>query len=269
MNIKNHLSPSSINLFRQCPLKWFKKYKQKQPTLPNIHLVRGKIVHEILEGFYNIPGFLTLLKTQKLLPAMKQMLSSEWLSRRKELNELEMDEAELQNYYSETLKIIEDFYLNYVHKLYAYMEKLPGLGEMDYINRLTPHRERKYHDPERNVIGYIDVVEERDGIVRIIDYKTASKHVLTTEYKRQLAIYSYLYLKQKGRKPDEAGILFIKNGVSLKVKKVTDELIEYAINEIDFVRARTQSDDIKDYEPYKTPLCGYCAFKKVCPAHSN
>src|SRR3989344_3840455 len=47
-------SPSSINTFKQCARKYYYQYLLKLPTVPNIHQVRGNIVHSALENFYNI-----------------------------------------------------------------------------------------------------------------------------------------------------------------------------------------------------------------------
>ena len=47
-------SPSSINTYKQCPRKHFYQYILNLPTKPSIYLIRGSIVHEVLEKFFDI-----------------------------------------------------------------------------------------------------------------------------------------------------------------------------------------------------------------------
>ena len=47
-------SPSSILTHKQCPRKYFYKYVMKLPTVTSIHAVRGKIIHEVLEEFFDL-----------------------------------------------------------------------------------------------------------------------------------------------------------------------------------------------------------------------
>src|SRR3989338_3781252 len=45
-------SPSSINTYKQCPRKYYYQYILQLPTKTSIHLVRGHVVHEVLENFF-------------------------------------------------------------------------------------------------------------------------------------------------------------------------------------------------------------------------
>ena len=46
-------SPSSINTHKQCPRKYWYSYVARLPSKPSIHLVRGTIVHAVLEKFFD------------------------------------------------------------------------------------------------------------------------------------------------------------------------------------------------------------------------
>jgi len=73
--------------------------------------------------------------------------------------------------------------------------------------------------------GNVDRIEERNGIIRIIDYKTGkvekrsvtlkSWHGLTADLKNdkiiQVLAYAYMYQNQAQGKPMEAGIISFKN----------------------------------------------------------
>src|SRR3989338_7701576 len=47
-------SPSSINTFKQCPRKYYYHYILNLPTKPSIHTLRGNVVYEVLEEFFDI-----------------------------------------------------------------------------------------------------------------------------------------------------------------------------------------------------------------------
>ena len=44
-------SPSSINMYKRCPRKYYLHYILKKPIKPNIHLFRGSTVHSTIEIF--------------------------------------------------------------------------------------------------------------------------------------------------------------------------------------------------------------------------
>src|SRR3989338_3540465 len=97
MRFKNMLSPSSINLYNQCPRKYYYSYIEKLPTKPNIYLVRGKIVHSILEEFFNLGTelFEEDMYEDKLLVWILHLFKKHWTNNLDKIKELtEKEEAE-------------------------------------------------------------------------------------------------------------------------------------------------------------------------------
>ena len=47
-------SPSSILTYKQCPRKFYYQYVEKLPTKKSFALVRGSIVHSVIEDFFKI-----------------------------------------------------------------------------------------------------------------------------------------------------------------------------------------------------------------------
>ena len=85
-------SPSSINLFKQCPRKYFYQYVRELKTLTNIHQVRGNIAHTVLEKFfdvnteeYNLDNF-----KQKLTTELQESLFREWAAAKPRLKKLDL-----------------------------------------------------------------------------------------------------------------------------------------------------------------------------------
>lgn len=47
------LSYSQLDCFMQCPIKHYLRYNEKIPQSPSIHLEKGKLIHSILEDYFN------------------------------------------------------------------------------------------------------------------------------------------------------------------------------------------------------------------------
>jgi len=254
-------SPSSINIYKQCPRKYYHLYIQKLPTKPSIHLVRGSVVHEVLERFFQrpIPAVATDMKTNMLHHTLS-IAKERWVEHADEVSALSMTAAEITSYREETTMML----INWVNHFSAVLdgEMRTGLSFEEAFKRHTPRIEEQYLNHELQVRGYIDAIHERDGEVHIRDYKTSKKPVISDEYRLQLGIYALLYQKTHGIVPDTVGIFFLKYGE--QIMTVNDELLAEADLEIRWVHERTQSTDLNDYPKRLSPLCNYCDFYDRC-----
>ena len=253
-------SPSSINTYKQCPRRYYYTYIQKLPTKPNIHTVRGTIVHSVLEDFFDINinvsnsnfGDYLLLKGLELF-------DKHWNLAQEKLDGLNLEESEIKYYYDDSKTMI----LNW---LSYFLSRINSYSDGDFLhtfNRLKPvSREEKFVSSEYSVMGYIDVVENVDGKVRIIDYKTSKADKLSSEYMLQLGIYALLYNEKHGSYPDEVGLFLLKHGE--RMVKVTEELVKNAIFEIENIHMSTQTKAREDYPMKQGPLCNYCDFYNLC-----
>ncbi len=253
-------SPSSINTYKQCPRRYYYTYIEKIPTKPNIHTVRGTIVHSVLEDFFDLDfsseisnfGDFLLLKSLELF-------DKHWNSSKEKLSSLEISESEIQFYYDDSKTMI----LNWVTHFLSRVKDCPDGNYLDMFNRLKPvSREEKFVSEEFSVMGYIDAIEVFDGKTRIIDYKTSKADKLSPEYMLQLGIYALLYNEKKGTYPDEVGLFLLKHGE--RMVKVTEELVKNAKFEIENIHMSTQTKNKSDYPMKPGPLCNYCDFYKLC-----
>ncbi len=254
-------SPSSINVYKQCPRKYYYNYIRKLPTKPSIHLVRGTIVHEVLEYFYDRP--IQPVAEERLLQLQFHILSllkERWLEHKSEISSLGLTADEILFYKEETRMMLLNWVMHIWQILQKDMER--GLSFEDALRIRTPRREEEYASAELQVRGYIDAIHEHDNEVHIRDYKTSKHPVITEEYRLQLAIYALLYHKTHGRVPDSVGIFFLKHGEQRMA--VNDELLRQADLEVRWVHERTQTDNIVDYPKKPSPLCNYCDFYDYC-----
>lgn len=239
----------------------------KVPTSPNIHLIRGNVVHETLEYFFDLDsnklsneGF-----KQQLTLRLKDLFEKQWNAKKKHLSKLRLSQEKLMFYHDESKLMLANWLNSFFNKV---DEELKHISVEQAFNKLKPlAREIKYQSEVHQVRGFVDVIEDNDGEIKLVDYKTSKpKDYLTKEYKLQLAIYSLMYKEKHGKLPDKVSVWFLKN--KEVVVDVTEEMVKNAAFEIEQIHFATESDMIKDYKKVITPLCKYstgqCDFYDIC-----
>lgn len=259
-------SPSSINTYKQCPRKYYYIYIQKLKTLPNIHCVRGNIVHSVLEDFFDVDmKEVTDENYQKILKMkIQELLLHRWMKKKDEIKKFGLTQEQEMFYFEESMMMV----LNWLGKMFDKFKKSKKDFKI-FWEEFKPQREQEYISAERSVRGFIDAIEDIKKEVRLMDYKTSKKFEINSDYKLQLAIYALLYEEKHGKKPDKVGIYFLKDrGKHEHILEVDEELIKWAKEEIEIMHFNTKSDDINDYPCKKGPLCkwstGGCDFYKSC-----
>lgn len=243
------LSPSSINTFRQCPLKF--KYSKidglRDPS--GQEAILGNFVHDILEELYNLPP------DQRTMEEAKFLARKHWEAKwRAEIMGIIRSEKELNRFRWAAWWCVENLWIleNPTEVTLSGTEKFVR-GEIGGV---------KVH-------GFIDRYLARDGISTVGDYKTGKtpKERDLDDKFFQLIIYSQL-LSTIGVETEEnfVELLYLKDGVRFKrslnsgeINK-TIEIIQSTKNEID-EKCRTGN-----FEPRRSILCNWCGFKGICPA---
>lgn len=259
-------SPSSINTYKQCPRKYYYQYIEKLQTATSIHLIRGNIVHSVLEDFFDAD--LKEPETQSfrfLLLRLLSLFKKHWSKKKADLEELGLSEGDLQFYFDETTGMLQNWFTRFKSRVTKRMEVMNVSLEQAY-NDLKPLREEEYASEEFMVRGFIDIIYELDGKTFVMDYKTSKTDHVSDAYRLQLAIYALLYEEKTGKRPDFVGIDFLKSVE--KMLPVDEELIQHAKFELEQIHGSTGSDDIDDYPLNPTPLCkwktGQCDFYELC-----
>ena len=258
-------SPSSINLFRQCPRKYFYQYILKLVTGSNIHLVRGKAVHSVLENFFkvNISQIHSENFDFELRTLLFDMFRQEWRKSKPELEKIGITIHNQIYYYNETKRMLTNWFDGFVGKLQGLMV---DRGLVEGFKYLTPITEQYYESSSHKVRGYIDAVHEWAEGVHIVDYKTSSRDKMSDDYMLQLGIYAMMYKQKHGVAPKKEGINFLKFGE--KFIDVDDVLIRDAEAACEQIQFDTQSEEKIDYPKKQSGLCkwstGQCDFYETC-----
>ncbi|MBR9703203.1 PD-(D/E)XK nuclease family protein, partial [Candidatus Woesearchaeota archaeon] len=250
---------------KQCPRKYFYRYIEKLPGPKSIHLIRGSVIHKVLEDIYDID--ITKIPVENFFYTFSVILQEkfrqEWFAAAPQLAELGLSPEELDAFFEESQMMVDNFF----HHLHDQMEPLvKKMSPYEAFKEVTPQREIKMKSAQHLVRGYIDVItEETEGTI-ILDYKTSKKLMITPEYRLQLGIYAMMH-EEYQHAPHEVGVIFLKHGQELRIP-VTPELIEDAKKACSEVQLQTRSIDLNDYPKKPSPLCkwrtGQCEYHDIC-----
>lgn len=262
---KRLLSPSSIKCYKQCPRKYYYSYILGISAPPNVHQVRGNIAHSVLENFFDRDMSNIKFETAdvQLKMLIQEMLVIEWENYKDKLELVHLDKEKEIFYFEETLMML----FNWTEQFLEKINKQEGSFE-ERFKKLTPIREQLFESENYGVKGFVDAIENRDGDIYVMDYKTSSKFEVD-EHLLQLAIYSLLYFEKHGVLPKKVGIYFLKE--KERLVHVDQELLEMAKTEIKKVAELIKSKDMNDYPKCVTGLCkwstGKCEYYDICKPH--
>lgn len=256
-------SPSSINMYKQCPRKYYYRYVEKLPTFPSIHLVRGNVTHLALEKFFDTPvdnvpeeSFFITMKV-----VLNELFKREWQAA--DFSELELSPERLLGYYDETKEMINNYFDYFTDKMKYFIRFLPIKEAWESVK---PTREVEFISSEHYVRGFMDAIHDEAGKTLILDYKTSRKAVITPEYELQLSIYAMLY-EEKFRLPEMVGIYFLKAGREMLLE-ATPKMVDRAKKEVMDVHLGTRSKEMSDYPKKPSGLCkwstGQCDYYEYC-----
>jgi ATP-dependent helicase/DNAse subunit B len=261
-------SPSSINLFKQCPRRYFYQYIIKYPTKENIHTVRGNVVHEALQRFFDID--VSRLDNEdyrkELSFYMKNLFDTCWTNAAPRLQKLGIENAIICTHYRESTQMLANWLNHFFEQIEGEMKNGRLTLETAFSKIKPVALEKEYKDPDLSVRGFIDVVHHDGDDVILMDYKTSKSSELKDEYLLQLGIYALLYERQHGRYPKKVGLWFLKDKPVMI--NVTPKLVKDALFEIEQIHFATESEKITDYPRRESGLCkfatGQCDFYDIC-----
>jgi CRISPR/Cas system-associated exonuclease Cas4 (RecB family) len=228
---KRILSPTSINTYLRCPRKFYLRYIKGLKEKPSIHLFRGKAVHKSIARFSQIeirgPPDMGEMRTHLI-----GIFSNEWKQLEPEIKTLGLPQETLNRFFNESIEMLSGWLKR--HK----RDVLNGVGK--------PETEVKLFSNTHSIMGIIDVIKNHNGSVCITDYKTSKNDKITQDIKVQMAIYALLYEENYPGKLDIVAIDFLKHQQEKRFR-VTDQLIQFAINLCEDIHRKTSSKDTNDY----------------------
>ena len=222
---KNGFSPSALTSYIRNPTQFYfqkiLRISEVEEVEENIALnTLGTIIHETLEALYT--PFIGKFLSENDISGCFKLLDAEVLKQFK----LVYKEGEIKK--GRNLLAFEVAKRNVSNFLKVELESIKN-GEAIKILHLEKGCERILEHPSLpfpiKIAGKVDRIEERNGVIRIIDYKTGkvektnvtlkSWKGLTEEIKNdkiiQILAYAFMFEKEANGMPMEAGIISFKN----------------------------------------------------------
>jgi len=262
--LPEHFSFSQLAAFEKCPLQYKFNFILKIPIKGKAVFSFGKTMHntfysflkEVNENNKNNQSNLFGFQEKKLkMDEKNNSFNLEYLLKIYEKNwigEWYENKSQKDEYYKLGKKIVKDFYQEFT-------KDPPKILKIN--NSLALEMPFNLKIGENTIFGVIDRIDEKEGGVAIIDYKTGkSKEKLTGEDKEQLLIYQIAAEEILKLKPKELIYSYLNDGKkasflgSDKEKEQLKEKIKLAI------------ENIKKSNFKATPgwQCGFCDFKDIC-----
>jgi len=246
------ISYSSLENFKQCPLKY------KFANIDNIkepkskEAVFGTYIHKVLKWFYqkdpNFPTLDALLKYYRDYWPQKTE-GFEW-----------KDPEEEKSYFKEGLRILEEFFKkNIPHKTAI----LDLETRFEVLIDESPNKQNGKHI----LTGVIDRVDKLpDGTIEIVDYKTGKRIPSQNDVDKndQLSLYAIGLKSRWPRIKMEnlcLSLYFLKFNEKIKTQRTEKDLKESQNKMIDLIHQIEKSE----FEPRSSVLCGWCGYHNICP----
>jgi putative RecB family exonuclease len=243
-----HLSPSSINSFLSCPLKFKFSKIDGMVEPPTEATLMGNFVHEILEELYAIPP------DERTTDFAKTIARRLW------------DES----YREKVNRHVHRSKHNELRwKSWFCVENLWGVENPQETELDGIEYELNGDLGGVRLKGFIDryIINESDGRLVVGDYKTGKVPSPKWDDDKffQLFIYAAL-LKELGvGEVSEVELIYLKAPKVLR-RPVTDSDLQQVVETVVDVKNKIDQRCEEEYfETKKSPLCNWCHFKRICP----
>jgi DNA helicase-2/ATP-dependent DNA helicase PcrA len=238
-----YLSFYQIDDYLTCPLKYKFVHVLRVPLLPNAAILYGSAMHKAAQAYSSAQLNKQKFSEKDLIGVLLNNWSSEgFISRQHEENRLAQAKKALKRFYK---------------------KEKQSKSKVKFV-------EEDFSVTKENVIirGRWDRVDDKNGKVHIVDYKTSEIKRQAEADKRakeslQLAIYALAWQEKYKKLPYRTELYFIENGLIGSVAKLEKDVsrtwdkirkVEQGIRKADFT-AKPNSR-----------VCSYCSYSEICPA---
>ena len=241
----------------------------KEPN--SVHMVRGTILHKVIENFYNTENLLADIgdwhwDAKKFFAEMVRILDEEWAKIGAEYEDIFTNKEQKDEFYHET----KDFLDFHSTKLAFALHKKKSELDPDsrwYETEIKKHffpKDREAFIENDEIMGYIDKVINLYGNgVAIIDFKTSKSGLpsfIDEGHLLQLKAYAYLWNLKHGQVPKFVGIEYMRSGNTIFYPITKQDL-----DEVDkLITKLKEARDTNNFLVNRQRLCDWCYYKDRC-----
>ncbi len=240
------ISYSSLETYKNCPLKYKFKHIDRVPEPKSKEAQFGTLVHSVLNYIY----------TPTLVPPTVEQAINYFVKGWK--SEVYEDEFEERSAFTQGVQMIQQFYEQ---------NDITFANIVDLESRFAI--EIGNDESGKHVVsGIIDRIDKTKDGYEIIDYKTARKMPSQDKVDNdiQLSIYLRAFLERYPKEKENlanitVSLYYVKHGVKLSSTRTKEDLDKLEARFLDVIRAIESAE----FEPILSPLCEWCGYKRLCP----
>ncbi len=242
-----HLSPSSSNLYQQCPRKWRHRYVDRLPDPPGVPALVGTFAHLVLEHLLQRP------EGQRSQDQAKLLARTLWpeFEREPDYQALGLNDAGAKDF-----------------RWQAWIA-IAGLWALEDPDATQVHATE--HEVQVDISGVpfrgiIDRVDVRDEGLVVSDYKSGKAPAERFRHRplKQVLLYAAALQAHTGQLPIGARLLYL--GQRTLGVRVTPSNIGAATEELAGTWQALNDDCASGtFEASTGPLCAWCPFLAECP----
>ena len=246
------LSPSKVSAFRECALAFRFSAIDRLPEPPTPHTTKGRLVHSALEGLmWNHPA------GARSPAAGRDELEAAWtaLQEDPEFALLGLGPAERDAFVSDAASLVDGYF------------RLEDPNAVDAVGvELTLEARLGDGLHLRGIIDRLDRTD--DGELVVVDYKTGR---VPSEMREQSSLagvqfYALLCELVLGRRPAKVRLLYLRDPISIEADPSEQALRGLRRRAEAVWQAIERACEQEDFRPKPSALCGWCAYKQLCPA---
>ncbi len=257
------LSPSRAADFKTCPLLYRFRTIDRLPERKSLAMVRGTLVHSVLERLYDLPA------AQRTVDGALELLEPAWADLQAEPGVADLfSTAQGEGAESD---------VNAPESVQAWLASAGKLVERYFTledpTRIEPAGREELVEvtlPDGLLLrGFVDRLDVApSGALRVVDYKTGSMPREAFENKAlfQMKFYALVLWRTRGVVAAQLKLIYLGDGDALTYAPDEEELLRFERTLQAIWSAIERAVSTGDFRPNKSRLCGWCDHQAVCPA---
>lgn len=243
-----HLSPSSAELFEQCPRRWRLRYVERVPDPPGVAAVAGTFVHTVLEAL------LTKEPADRTVEEARSLATSLWpeLCADQEFDALGLDARGLRRFKWRVWRAIEGLW---------------ALEDPATVEVVGTERRVTVELGEVPFVGILDRVHREAGTLVVSDYKSGRppRSAFVPARIQQVLLYVAAFEALSGSRPGKARLLYLVGPTAIEAD-VSREAVAGAVDRLGAIwRAIKRALATGEFDPRPGVLCAWCPYLDRCP----